>query len=142
MTARARFLIDENLTLALAPLAHRRGFEAYHLRDLNLLGLPDAALMPHILNGGYCFVTRNAPDFRGPAASPGAGGEYAGVPLHAGLVCLHGPTGGFTQAQQIEAFAVALDVIEAEAGGDPVTLLIEITWGADGIDYALFDLPP
>ncbi len=39
-------------------------------------------------------------------------GEYAGVDLHAGLVCIHGPPEGFAKAEQLEAFAVALDQIE------------------------------
>jgi hypothetical protein len=30
-------------------------------------------------------------DFRGPITQPGSKGQYADVPLHAGLVCINGP---------------------------------------------------
>ncbi len=121
-------------------MAHERGFEAYHLRDLRKEREPDPRLRPIILNGSFCFVTKNARDFRGPDNARGSGGEYAGVDLHAGLVCIHGPSDGFRKEQQLEAFSVALDLIEA-ADGDPVNLLIEITWSTDGIDFEVVDFP-
>lgn len=86
-------------------------------------------------------MTKNARDFRGPDDAPGTGGEYAGVELHAGLICIHGPVEGFTKAEQLEAFAVALDLLDAR-DGDPTNLLIEVTWVETGIAYEVIDLPP
>jgi hypothetical protein len=37
-------------------------------------------------------VTRNSVDFRGRVANPGTTGQFADVPLHAGLVCINGPS--------------------------------------------------
>ncbi len=89
--SRARFLIDESLSVELAGLAWARGYQASHLRDLDLLGRKDEELAPVIFEGDRCFVTKNARDFRGPDDAKGSSGEYAGVDLHAGLVCIHGP---------------------------------------------------
>lgn len=64
--SRARFLIDECLSVDLARLARERGFEANHLRDLGLTEKKDWELAPIIFHGDWCFVTKNARDFRGP----------------------------------------------------------------------------
>lgn len=139
--SRARFLIDECLSVELAGLAWRRGYQASHLRDLDLLGLKDAELGPIIFEGDWCFVTKNARDFRGPDDAKGSAGEYAGVDLHAGLVCIHGPPEGFTKAEQLEAFAVALDLVE-QHGSDATNLLVEVVWAVDGIGYEVAEFPP
>jgi len=89
--SRPRFLIDECLSVELAGLAWRRGYQASH--------------------------------------------------LHAGLVCIHGPPEGFTKAEQLEAFAVALDLIE-QHGSDATNLLVEVVWAADGISYEVAEFPP
>lgn len=136
-----KFLIDECLAVDLAGHAHSRGYRASHLRDLGLLGRKDSQLAPIIFENDWCFITRNARDFRGPADAPGAAGEYAGVPLHAGLICLHGPPTGFDITAQIEAFDAALDTVEAECAGDPTNRLIEITWTPAGIGIEVFDFP-
>ncbi len=52
-------------------------------------------------------------DFRGPADSPGANGQYADVALHPGLICINGPN-GMTAEIQCELFQAALD----ELAGD------------------------
>jgi hypothetical protein len=83
----------------------------------------------------------NARDFRGPDAARGSTGEYAGVALHAGLICLHGATRGLSKQQQLEVFAVALDLVERH-GGEATNLLIEITWRSDGITREAIDFPP
>ncbi len=139
--SRARFLIDECLSVELAGLAWKRGYQASHLRDLHLLGRKDAELAPIIFGGDWCFVTKNARDFRGPDDARGSAGEYAGIDLHAGLVCIHGPSEGFTKAEQLEAFAVALDLIE-QHGSDATNLLVEVVWAADGIGYEVAEFPP
>ena len=139
--SRARFLIDECLSVELAGLAWGRGYQASHLRDLDLLGRTDAELAPVIFEGDWCFVTKNARDFRGPDDAKGSAGEYAGVDLHAGLVCIHGPPEGFTRAEQLEAFAVALDLIE-QYGSDATNLLVEVVWTIDGLGYEVAEFPP
>lgn len=139
--SRTRFLIDECLSVDLAPLAWARGYQASHLRDLSLTAKKDWELAPVIFGEDWCFVTKNARDFRGPDEAKGSAGEYAGVDLHAGLVCIHGPPEGFTKTEQVEAFAVALDLIE-QHGGDATNLLVEITWSAESIDYEVAEFPP
>ena len=139
--SRARFLIDECLSVDLPTLAWARGYQASHLRDLGLTEKKDWQLAPVIFGGDWCFVTKNARDFRGPDHAKGSAGEYAGVDLHAGLVCIHGPPDGFTRAEQAEAFAVALDLIEGH-GGDATNLLVEVTWSAEGIGYEVAEFPP
>jgi hypothetical protein len=139
--SRPRFLIDECLSVELAALAWERGYQASHLRDLNLLGRKDAELVPVIFEGDWCFVTKNARDFRGPDNAKGSAGEYAGADLHAGLVCIHGPPEGFTRADQLEAFAIAIDLIE-QHGSDPTNLLVEVVWAVDGIGYEVAEFPP
>jgi hypothetical protein len=121
-------------------IARRYSYQASHLRDLGLLQRKDGQLAPVIFEGDWCFVTKNARDFRGPDSAKGSSGEYAGVDLHAGLVCIHGPPEGFTKAEQLEAFAVALDLIE-QYGGDPTNLLVEVVWTADGIGYEVAEFP-
>ncbi len=139
--SRARFLIDECLSVELAGLAWERGYQASHLRDLGLLQRKDGQLAPVIFQGDWCFVTKNARDFRGPDDSKGSSGEYAGVDLPAGLVCIHGRPEGFTQIEQLEAFAVALDLIE-QNGNDATNLLVEVVWAVDGIAYDVAEFPP
>ena len=139
--SRPRFLIDECLSVELAGLAWQRGYQASHLRDLDLLGRKDGELALVIFAGDWCFVTKNGRDFRGPDNARGSSGEYAGVDLHAGLVCIHGPPEGFTKAEQLEAFAIAIDLIE-QHGNDATNLLVEVVWTADGIGYELAEFPP
>jgi hypothetical protein len=53
-------------------------------------------------------VTRNSVDFRGAANNPGTSGQFAGVPLHAGLICING-TDGMTAEVQCELFEAVLE---------------------------------
>jgi hypothetical protein len=53
---------------------------------------------------------------------------------------IHGPPERFAKTKQFEAFAVALDQIE-RLGGDPTNLLVEVTWGSDGIAYEVAEFP-
>ena len=139
--SRTRFLIDECLSVELAGLAWERGYQASHLRDFGLLQRKDSQLASIIFKDDWCFVTKNARDFRGPDDAKGSSGEYAGVDLHAGLVCIQGPPEGFTKAEQLEAFAVALNQIE-QHGSDATNLLVEVVWAADGIAYEVASSRP
>ena len=136
-----RFLIDECLSVRLAGLAHNRNYQASHLCDIGLLGKKDGQLAQIIFKEDWCFVTRNARDFRGPAEASDSAGEYAGVKLHAGLICLHGPSAGFGITEQIEAFEAALDAVADMCSGDPTNRLIEVTWASDDIHIEVFDFP-
>ena len=138
--SRARFLIDECLSVDLAGLAWQRGYQASHLRDVGLLRYKDDQLAQIIFKGDWCFVTKNARDFRGPDHAKGSSGKYAQADLHAGLICIHGPPEGFTKTEQLEAFATALDLIE-QHGNDATNLLIEVTWAIDGIAYEMAAFP-
>lgn len=136
-----KLLVDECLSEELAKLARaRRHDEASHVVWIGKRGIQDWNLMKVVLEGDWILVTRNAVDFRGPAATPGAEGEYAEVDLHAGLICLNGPPGGFDLDMQLELFAVALDEIAQD--GDLVNKVLEISYQDDDqIRVDRYDLP-
>jgi hypothetical protein len=107
----AKFLIDECLSLDLVEVAINAGFPASsHVVWVGKAGWKDWELKPFILDGDWTFVTRNSADFRGPADDPGTKGQYADVPLHAGLICINGPD-GMTAELQCELFQAVLDEI-------------------------------
>jgi hypothetical protein len=116
-----KFLIDECLSLDLVAVAHNRGFvESSHVVWIGKAGWKDWQLKPFILEGDWTLVTRNSVDFRGPADHPGTKGEFADVPLHAGLICINGPD-GMTAEIQCELFEAVLDEI-----GDARQLVNEV----------------
>jgi hypothetical protein len=130
----AKFLIDECLTPALALLARERGFvESSHVTWLGKNGWKDWQLKDFILEQDWTFVTRNSVDFRGPADSPDSQGQYTGVPIHAGLICINGPDRMDARVEE-ELFGVVLDVI-GSAG--IVNEVIEITLAEVGDEYEL-----
>jgi hypothetical protein len=73
-------------------------------------GWKDWELKPFILEGDWTLVTRNSVDFRGSADNLGASGQFADVPLHAGLICINGPD-GMTAEVQCKLFEAVLDEI-------------------------------
>lgn len=106
-----KFLIDECLSPDLVATAINAGFpESSHVTWLGKAGWKDWELKTFILDGDWTFVTRNSADFRGTAESPGTKGQYADVPIHAGLICLNGPDGMRSPLQR-ELFQAALDEI-------------------------------
>jgi hypothetical protein len=107
---------------------------------LDKAGWKDWSLKPFILEGDWTFVTSNAVDFRGPADRPGSRGQYAEVPIHAGLICLGGPASGMTLDDQLALFAIALDEIGA---GELVNQVLEVAMEEDGGIHVLrYALPP
>jgi len=133
-----KFLIDECLSPDLATLARQRGFvESSHVTWLGKGGWKDWELKAFILDHDWTFVTRNSSDFRGPENTPGSRGQYAGVTLHAGLVCINGPN-QMGAEEEAELFDIVLDTIGL---GDLVNEGIEITLSEDGefelVRYAL-----
>lgn len=106
-----KFLIDECLSLDLVAVAHGRGFvESSHVVWMGKAGWKDWELKPFILEGDWTLVTRNSVDFRGHTDNPGTTGQFADVPLHAGLVCINGPS-EMNAEVQCELFEAVLDEI-------------------------------
>jgi hypothetical protein len=136
-----KLLIDECLSPELAQLARIRGHgESSHVVWLDKSGWQDWSLKPFILDGDWTFVTSNAVDFRGPADRPGSRGQYADVPIHAGLICLGGPATGMTLDDQLVLFEIALDEIGA---GELVNQVLEVAMEEDGAVHVLrYALPP
>jgi len=136
-----KFLIDECLSLKLANLAVDLGYvQSSHVVRLGKSGWKDWELKPFIIDGDWTFVTKNSIDFRGKAEDPGAKGQYANVPIHAGLVCLNGPE-GMDRALQIDLFQIAL----SELKGDPdlVNQVLEVTLApGDEVQVLRYSLPP
>jgi hypothetical protein len=119
-----KFLIDECLTPKLAEMAQQRGHpESSHVVRLGQAGLQDWNLVTFAVAGDWTLVTRNAYDFRGPEAAPGTGGQYVGVDIHPGLICLNGD--GMDRQMQLDLFAAVLDDIDAD--GDLINVGLEAT---------------
>jgi len=136
-----KFLVDECLSQELAKLALKRGyFDSSHVVWLKKRGYQDWNLKPVILDGNWTFVTKNSCDFRGPASAPGSKGQYAGVEIHAGLICLNGPE-GMDLDLQIELFETALKEIAED--DDLINQVLEVTVTEDGeIRLLRYALPP
>jgi hypothetical protein len=134
-----KFLIDECLSPDLATLARQRGFvESSHVTWLGKGGWKDWELKAFILDHDWTFVTRNSSDFRGPENTPGSRGQYAGVTLHAGLVCINGPD-QMGADEEAELFGIVLDTI---GEGDLINEGIEITLSEDGeFELVRYSLP-
>jgi hypothetical protein len=130
-----KFLIDECLSPNLARLARSRGFhESFHVSWLGKAGWKDWELKNLILGGDWTFVTRNSIDFRGPAEQPGRKGQYADVPIHAGLICINGPA-RMTARIEVELFAVVLDEILPHA--PLVNEVIEVNLSEEGGEFEI-----
>jgi Domain of unknown function (DUF5615) len=120
-----KLLVDECLSDELTKLARERGHvEASHVAWIGKRGWKDWRLKSVILEGDWTFVTKNSADFRGPAKARGSRGQYAGVPLHAGLICLNGPV-GMDLDLQVELFSIALD--ELENDDNLINQVLEVT---------------
>ena len=134
-----KFLIDECLSPDLAALARERGFpESSHVTWLGKGGWRDWELKRFILEHDWTFVTRNSVDFRGSAQEPGSKGQYASVPIHAGLVCINGPD-RLSADDEVQLF----DIVLTEVGTDDlVNQAMEITLRDSG-DYEMtrYELP-
>ena len=120
-----KLLIDECLSPDLALMARERGHhEASHVVWIGRAGWKDWELKRIILEQDWTLVTRNSEDFRGPRIAPGSKGQYAGVDLHAGIICLNGPA-GVDLEWQCRLFEEALD--ELDRNGDLTNQILEVT---------------
>jgi hypothetical protein len=134
-----KFSIDERLSLDLVAVARDCGFvESSHVVWMGKAGWKDWELKPFILEGDWTLVTRNSVDFRGPAGNPGTSGQFADVPLHAGLVCINGPD-GMTAELQCELFEAILD--ELEQAGQLVNEVIEVHLESLNLEFTIHRYP-
>lgn len=124
-----KILIDENLSPSLTTDAQQRGFPCSHINYLGKTGRKDWELKRLILEGDWTFVTNNSIDFRGPVNKPGSSGEYAGVLLHAGLICIDAPF-SLNLSWQRQIFGLILDEIVEK--GDLTNQLLEVKVEKDG----------
>jgi hypothetical protein len=142
-----KFLIDECLSPELAQLARDRGYhESFHVTWLGKAGWKDWELKDLILDEDWTFVTRNSVDFRGPAEQPGSKGQYADVPIHAGLVCINGPA-RMSGKIQVELFEGVLDTIQnmiqdtIPSQEDLVNEVIEVHLAEEGGEFEIVRYP-
>jgi Domain of unknown function (DUF5615) len=131
-----RLLVDECLSEELTKLAQRRGhLDASHVVWIGKQGWKDWQLKSVILDGDWTFVTKNSVDFRGPHDAPGSKGQYADVPVHAGLICLNGPV-GMDLDLQLEMFEAALD--ELDNNCELMNEVLEISLPDAGENFEVF----
>jgi predicted nuclease of predicted toxin-antitoxin system len=74
-----RFLIDENLSVKLPEVAHKRGFEATHVIHLGLGEWRDWNILEIVESHGWVLVTNNAVEFRS---------RYRMIGIHPGVIFL------------------------------------------------------
>ena len=127
MTA-PRFLIDENLSPALAEPAREQGFEAMHVNHLGLRTDTDWDLLKVIAEQDWVLVTNNAIEFRG---------RYREIELHPGVVFL---VPAVRRAEQIRLFEAALGYIGSD--GDMVNRAIDVAFDLNRVAIVTaYDLP-
>lgn len=134
-----KLLIDENLSPSLTGLATSQGFVCSHVNHLGLTGLKDWQLKAAILEGDWTFITNNSVDFRGPEKKPGSQGIYAGIALHAGLICIDAP-GGLNLERQKLLFQLILSNLREH--GDLTNQVLQVTLSASGdVQLSRYEMP-
>jgi predicted nuclease of predicted toxin-antitoxin system len=98
-----RFLVDENLSVKLPEVAHRRGFEATHVIHLGLGEWRDWNILEIVEKNGWVLVTNNAVEFRS---------RYRAIEIHPGVIFL---LPSVRREQQLILFQAALDDIAIDA---------------------------
>jgi predicted nuclease of predicted toxin-antitoxin system len=94
-----RFLIDENLSVRLPQLAHRRGFEATHVIHLGLGAWKDWNILEAVKKEGWVLVTNNAIEFRS---------RFRATEIHPGVIFL---LPSVRREHQYQLFEAALDEV-------------------------------
>ena len=61
--SRPRFLLDENVDLAVAPGLRHRGIDAMHIRELSMTGATDDTVLDIAVKESRILVTRDLKDF-------------------------------------------------------------------------------
>jgi hypothetical protein len=118
------FLIDECLSPRLAINARNHGHQATHVTWMGKGRRDDPFIGELAHANNLTLVTKNSIDFRGSSPRGSKGGVYAGIPLHAGLVCINGPV-GMDLRIQAELFDIALDEIASDP--DLTNMALEVT---------------
>lgn len=89
-----RFLVDENLSVALPRIAHELGFEATHVNHIGLREWQDWNLLDVILRDHWVLVTGNAVEFRL---------RYSKLQTHPGVVFILGSLARLAQVAMFRA---------------------------------------
>jgi predicted nuclease of predicted toxin-antitoxin system len=113
-----RFLVDENLSVSLPGVAHRRGFEATHVVHLGLGEWQDWNILQIIDRDGWVLVTNNAVEFRS---------RYRIVELHPGVIFL---LPSVPREQQMSLFEAALD--DVAINPDLINQALDVGFSKDG----------
>lgn len=136
-----KLLIDECLSAELASMARERGHhEASHVAWIGKAGWKDWELKQLLLDEDWVLVTWNAKDFRGPRESPGTAGQFAGVALHAGLICINGPV-GMDLALQRELFSEVLDELDRDHDLTNQVIEVSLNDNENEIDLVRYQMP-
>lgn len=117
MTA-PRFLIDENLSVRLPAIAHRRGFEATHVVHFGLGEWTDWNILEVVNDQGWVLVTNNALEFRT---------RYRRIEIHPGVIFL---LPSVLRAQQLVLFEAALDNVANNP--DLINQGLDVDFAGDG----------
>jgi len=120
-----RFLVDECLHTSLVPVAHRAGYEAYHVSHRGKAGASDIELVRLALEEDLVVVTNNSEDFRRIISE---------LELHPGLILI---ILNVNSARQRELFEKVLDRINAEQFKDLANKVVEVDFGG----VRIYDLP-
>lgn len=136
-----KLLIDECLSAELVLMARERGHhEASHVVWIGKSGWKDWELKQLLLNEDWVLVTWICKDFRGPKDSPGAMGVLADVQLHAGLICIDGPTGMDLELQR-HLFGFVLEELDREPDLTNQVLEITVDERDESVDIIRYELP-
>jgi hypothetical protein len=136
-----KLLIDECLSAELALMARERGHhDASHVVWIGKSGWKDWELKEFLLHEDWVLVTWNCKDFRGPKDVPGSRGVLANVPLHAGLVCIDGPTGMDLELQRL-LFQFVLEELDHQPDLTNQVLEVAIDESGERVDIVRYEFP-
>jgi hypothetical protein len=97
-----KFFFDEDVTPALPPICHERGYDPTCARDRGLLDVDDADILDFCFESDFIIVTGNARDSRWLCGN---------VELHPGLVVMP----SMVKREQLQLFPRVIDHIEDQA---------------------------
>jgi len=124
----AKLLLDENLSASVAnTLCTEDGIDACHVRDRDMLGVPDHSVLERAFAEDRILVTANVDDFVRLARQR---------ELHAGMILVEDAT--LKRDQQLAVIRAAVAFIEGN-GGDTVNRVLWIGIGG-GMEFE--DIPP
>ena len=136
-----KLLIDECLSAELALMARERGHhEASHVVWIGKSGWKDWELKDFLLQEDWVLVTWNCKDFSGPKDAPGSKGVLADVQLHAGLVCIDGPTGMDLELQRL-LFTFILEELDVQPDLTNQILEVAIDDPGEKVEIVRYEFP-